>query len=147
MVRRYIPTDLEEAAEAFCAAFSSAPWKEKWTIELAAARISELTSGPQSVGYVYVEDGKVKGILAGRVLTYIFGVEYVVDDLCIAPDIQHKNCGTELLRFAEKDLAKEGVAAMALLTTTGYPSHKFYLKNGFAENRDVVFMFRPLDKI
>lgn len=147
MIRRFIPSDLEEAAEAFCAAFTSAPWKEKWTVELAAARISELTSSPQSVGYVLVDNDVVKGILVGRVLTYLFGTEYVVDELCIAPDVQHKGGGTELLKYAEKDLAKDGVVAMALVTTSGYPTHKFCLKNGFAENKDVMFMFRPLDKI
>ena len=120
MIRGYETSDLSGAAEVFRETFTAPPWKEKWTVELAAARISELTSSPQSVGYVLVDNDVVKGILVGRVLTYLFGTEYVVDELCIAPDVQHKGGGTELLK---------------------------YVKNGFAENKDVMFMFRPLDKI
>ncbi len=35
---------------------------------------------------------------------------------------------------------------MALMTTKGYPSEKFYIKNGFEGNEGMIFMYRVLDE-
>ena len=113
MIRRYRECDLEGAAAVFTAAFAAPPWNEEWSAEVSRKRISELMSAPQSIGYVYEDDGRIKAVLCG---------------------------------YAKDELVKEGVIAMALMTTKGYPSEKFYIKNGFEGNEGMIFMYRVLDK-
>ena len=146
MIRRYVPDDLDGAAEVFCSAFAGPPWNEKWDKELASNRISELMSSPQSIGYVFVNEGVIKAILCGRKLTYLHGAEYVIDEFCVAPDMQHCGIGSEVLAYARKDLADENIAAMALLTGRGKPSERFYIKNGFKGIDDMVFMYYFFEK-
>ena len=71
MIRRYVTEDLEGAADVFCSAFAEEPWNEKWDIELAKKRISELMSSPQSVGYIYIDGEAIRAILsAGGIPVY-----------------------------------------------------------------------------
>ena len=144
MIRRYRPSDLKSAAEVFQAAFVAEPWKEEWTYELAETRISELMSAPQAIGYVSENNGVIQAILCGRKLTYLHGVEYVIDEFCVSPDIQRSGTGTAVLDYACSELRAEGVIALALMTARGYPSERFYIKNGFEGQDAMVFMYRTI---
>ncbi|MCR4640024.1 GNAT family N-acetyltransferase [Ruminococcus sp.] len=144
MIRRYRPSDLKKAAEVFRAAFAAEPWNEDWTLELAETRINELMSAPQSIGYVSENNGAVQAILCGRKLTYLHGAEYVIDEFCVSPDIQRSGIGSAVLDHVSKELTGEGAAAMVLLTTRGYPSERFYIKNGFTASDTMIFMYRPI---
>ena len=146
MIRRYRAEDLEDSAEVFRAAFAAPPWNEEWTSELCCARISELMSAPQSIGYVYEDGDGIKAVLCGRKLTYLHGPEYVIDEFCVSPELHRSGIGTAVIGYAKDELVKEGVVAMALMTTRGYPSEKFYIKNGFEGNAEMIFMYRVLDK-
>ena len=144
MIRRYIPSDLKMAAEVFRAAFAAEPWNEKWSYELAETRINELMSSPQSIGYVSEDNGVIQAVLCGRKLTYLNGVEYMIDEFCVSPHMQRSGIGSAILDYACNELKAEGVAAMALLTTRGYPSERFYIKNGFEGKDAMVFMYRTI---
>ena len=145
MIRRYNDSgDLRGAAELFCRTFAAEPWNENWTYELAEKRVRELMSAPQSVGYVSEDNGRINAFLCGRKLTYLNGTEYVIDEFCVSPDTQRKGIGTAVLSQAVSELAKEGVIALALMTTRGYPSEKFYIKNGFEGINEMVFMYRKI---
>jgi len=146
MIRRYVPDDLDGAAEVFRSAFANPPWNEKWDISHAADRIRELMSAPQSVGYVYDDRGSIKAVLCGRVLTYLHGAEYVIDEFCVAADMQRCGIGSAVIDHVYEELSEQGVVAMALMTTRGYPSERFYIKKGFTGNDDMVFMYRAFDK-
>lgn len=146
MIRRYRECDLEGAAAVFTAAFAAPPWNEEWSAEVSRKRISELMSAPQSIGYVYEDDGRIKAVLCGRKLTYLHGPEYVIDEFCVLPELHRSGIGTAVIGYAKDELVKEGVIAMALMTTKGYPSEKFYIKNGFEGNEGMIFMYRVLDK-
>lgn len=144
MIRRYAQTDLEGAAEVFRAAFAGDPWNEEWSYELAAQRLSELMSAPQSAGYVNEENGAITAILCGRVLHYLHGAEYVIDEFCVSPSSQRQGTGTAVIEYAASELKADGVVAMALMTTRGFPSEKFYLRNGFEGNNGMIFMYRSI---
>ncbi|WP_019678853.1 GNAT family N-acetyltransferase [Ruminococcus flavefaciens] len=144
MIRRYRTSDLDGAAAVFIAAFSADPWNEEWPFELAAVRIEELMSAPQSIGYICEENGVIQAILCGRKLDYLYGPEYVIDEFCVDPQFHRQGIGTAVLGFASAELSSEGVVAMALMTTKGYPSEKFYRRNGFDGNNDMIFMYRSI---
>lgn len=146
MIRRYRADDLNAAAAVFTAAFAASPWNEEWSVEISRTRIKELMSSPQSIGYVYEDSSGIKAILCGRRLTYLHGPEYVIDEFCVSPELHRSGIGTAVLGYATDELKKEGVVAMALMTVKGYPSEKFYIKNGFEGNEEMIFMYRVLDK-
>ena len=131
-------------AAVFCSAFAEAPWKESWPPALAETRIFELTGTPFSVGFVYEENGRILALAAGRVCSYLYGKEYVIDEFCVASEQQGKGIGSELMRHIALDRKAAGCVSIVLQTTHGYPSEQFYLKNGFQYSPDMITMYRPL---
>ena len=144
MIRKYEPQDLQTCAAVFCSAFRAEPWNEQWTQSLAETRISELTGTPLSAAFVYEESGCLLGFAAGRVVTYLYGREYVIDEFCVAADAQGQGTGTKMLSYIAEAMRTDGVAAICLQTTKGYPSEKFYLKNGFQTAPNMLTMYRSL---
>ena len=144
MIRKYEPNDLAACADVFCSAFSAAPWNENWTLPLAETRISELTGTPFSRGFVYEQEGRILALAAGRVCTYLHGREYVIDEFCVSAETQGRGIGSELMRQIMQEMKAEGCVSIVLQTTHGYPSERFYLKNGFQRSPDMITMFRML---
>ena len=144
MIRRYGSDDLKGCAEVFRAAFAAEPWNEIWPLPLAETRISELMDTPLSVGFVLEENGKICGFAAGRAVTYLYGREYVIDEFCIAPEMQGRGAGSAVLRQIAAEMRAEGCVSIVLQTTKGYPSEKFYLKNGFQHSENMITMWRSL---
>jgi len=144
MIRPYQSDDLRACAEVFRAAFAAEPWREDWSLRLAETRIAELMVAPYSAGWVYEQDGVLLGMMAGRRLTYLTGKEYMIDEFCIAPQMQGRGIGSAMLSYVRELLTAEGAAKIVLLTTKGFPSEQFYLKNGFQLCDDMIFMQLPL---
>ena len=146
MVRRYEPRDLQGCGAVFCSAFAAEPWNENWTQSLAETRISELTGTPISAGFVYEENGRILAVAAGRVCTYLYGKEYVIDEFCVSAEMQGKGIGSRLMQQIEQEMRVSGCVGIVLQTTHGYPSERFYLKNGFQRNPDMITMYRLLNE-
>ena len=146
MVRRYVPRDLQGSASVFCSAFAAEPWNENWTQSLAETRISELTGTPFSAGFVYEEQGRILAVAAGRVCTYLYGKEYVIDEFCVSAEVQGKGIGSQMIQQIEQEMRAAGCVGIVLQTTHGYPSERFYLKNGFQRNPDMITMYRLLNE-
>ncbi len=145
-VRHYQPSDLAACAAVFCSAFAGEPWNERWSQEIAETRIAELTGTALSLGYVYEERGQILGFAAGRTVTYLYGKEYVIDEFCISAEMQGKGIGSAMMRQITAEMTDAGFAGIVLNTTKGYPSERFYLKNGFVQNEAMITMYRTLDK-
>lgn len=145
MIREYEPRDLEPCAAVFCSAFRAAPWHESWTVQLAETRISELTGTQLSAGFVYEEAGRILGFAAGRVVTYLYGKEYVIDEFCVLSEMQGKGIGSRLLSGIADAMRQHGIVSIVLQTTKGYPSEQFYLKNGFQHSPDMITLYRKLN--
>ncbi len=144
MIRAYQNGDLSACAALFCAAFAAEPWNEQWTLQIAEQRIAELMCSPLSVGYVSEEDGVLTGMLIGSHVTYLYGRELLIHELCVLPDRQRSGVGSALLGFVTERLRQEGYAGIFLNTAHGYPSERFYLKNGFERQQRTVALYRSL---
>lgn len=141
MIRRYTEKDLFDCAIILKDAFAQTPWNEAWSVELAETRIKELMCSPVSIGYVYEESGNIKGMIAGRKTTYLHGKEYFIDEFFISPSAQRKGVGSQMISFVKKELSSLGFVDMVLNTSKGFPSERFYLKNGFMQRENMIFMY------
>ena len=144
MIRKYQETDLAACAALYCAAFAGDPWNEQWTQEIAEKRIRELMCSPMSAGYVCEENGRLRGMAIGCSVTYLYGRGLVIHEFCVDPAAQRTGIGSEMLRYVCDTLKAEGYVGIFLNTRRGYPSEKFYLKNGFTRSEDMVSLYRSL---
>lgn len=140
--RKIKTTDYETCANALIAAFNDEPWNENWTFEQAFTRIDEIMSGRVSRGYIALDGDVVVGMLVGRIMTYLEWKEVFIDEFSVHPAYQGKKIGSDLLDFAQKQLAQEGITNFALNTESDKPAVQFYEKNNFKIKDNLVFMVK-----
>lgn len=58
-------------------------------------------------------------------------MEYYIDQFCVKVEMQGQGIGSQFLKMIETDIKARGMNAIILNTEKGFPSEKFYLKNGF----------------
>lgn len=141
VIRRLENKDIKNAAILLKETYAMAPWNEDWTIEVAEERMKELFSCPMAICYVSEEENQINGVMCGRKITYWSGKEYFVDEFFISPAYQGKGLGSSMLEFVRQDLSKHEIASIVLNTGKGFPSEKFYLKNGFIQKESLIFMY------
>ena len=69
----------------------------------------------------------------------------MIDEFCVSAETQGKGIGTALIQQIAEDMKAEGCVSIVLQTTHGYPSERFYLKNGFQRSPEMITMFRKLN--
>jgi len=132
--------DFSDCAKTLVAAFKEEPWNESWSFENAYTRITEMMESRMSRGYVIGDGGTIVAMCIGRIMTYLDFKELFIDEFSVHPQYQGEGLGSKLLAFVKSALHKEGVYGMVLNTEKGYPSVKFYEKNGFKLVESIAFM-------
>ena len=67
-------------------------------------------------------------------------MEYYIDQFCVKADYQRHGIGGRFLELIEKNIHANGMNAIILNTEKGFPSEKFYLKNGFCSFEELVIL-------
>lgn len=140
-IRIMTATDFSACGKTLMTAFKEEPWNENWTFENANTRIDELMASRMSRGYVICDGDTIVSMCIGRIMTYLNSKELFIDEFSVHPEYQGQGLGGMLLEFAKGELQKEGVYGMVLNTEKGYPSVKFYEKNGFKIAESILMMY------
>lgn len=133
--------ELLDCATLFAKCFQQDPWNEEWTIQQALDRLQEIMSSPHALGYTVYHEGKMIGMLCGRVMTFMDFKEFWIDDFCISNNYQGKGLGSQFLDEVKIFLKDKEISRITLNTTRGFLSDKFYKKNGFKESDNLVTMY------
>lgn len=126
--------------------FNSPPWNETWTVGSAEERLSDLVSTPKFRGYTLHIDGKPAGFIAGNAKRTSKGMTFYIAELCVDPSIQGKGIGSTLLSHLEKELNREGIQSIYLLTSPGSPAEAFYERHSFTRNHARIVMRKEKDR-
>ena len=71
---------------------------------------------------------------------WINGMEYYIDQFCVKAELQRHGIGRRFLELIEENIHANGMNAIILNTEKGFPSEKFYLKNGFCSFEELVIL-------
>ena len=92
------------------------------------------------IGYAALLDNKIVALSIGMKKPWINGLEYYIDEYCVAYEMQGKGVGSWFINAIEEDIKKQGMNAIMLNTEENYPSHKFYERNGFKKLSDLIIL-------
>lgn len=126
--------DIGELSTLFCAVFGAPPWGQDVTREEGDRYFENCFSLASFRGFVAESGGRIVGLSAGFLKPWRNGMEYYLDEFCVAPSFQGRGIGGRLLSEACAYLAREGISGVMLNTERAYPAYSFYLKNGFSES-------------
>lgn len=124
--------DIEECTDLFIEVFTKAPWNDTYSSrEQVINFFQNHIANNYFVGYILKEHTHIIALCIGMKKPWIQGMEYFIDQFCVKSDLQGKGVGSYFLKLIEREIQMEKMDAMILNTEKGFPSEKFYLKNGF----------------
>lgn len=134
---------LEEAVDLFIETFSDEPWNDVYESKGQVERFfKNHMENNYFLGYVLKEDEAIVALSIGFIKPWIEGLEYYIDQFCVAIKRQGSGIGSVFLNLIESDIKMRGMNGIILNTERGFPSETFYLKNGFKKLDEVVVLVK-----
>lgn len=132
---------LNICVDLFIDTFSKEPWNDVYDSKKQVVDFFENhTKNNYFVGYVLKDDDDVVALSIGSKKPWIKGMEYYIDQFCVKADMQGLGIGSQFLGLICEDIKSQGMNAIILNTEKGFPSEKFYLKNGFNALDELVVL-------
>lgn len=135
-----------DISEAYVEAFNSEPWNDKWTVESASNRISQMINCEGFDGLVAYEGEKLIGMILGNHEYYYDAMLFQIKEFCVAPQVKGTGVGSKLLGEFTTRLKVKGIDRIILLTSRTNATEGFYRKHGFDSFDDMVMMGKEISK-
>lgn len=136
--------DISECAKVYVAAYREEPWEEVYEETEVETYLRAYLNSDTKCCFAAVEQEQIVGLVLGLLVPSIGGPYLRIEDFCISPKVQRKGCGTTFLELVAKEAVKRGCDSILLGTQRDFPSHHFYLKNGFQEIESVL-LFKEIE--
>ena len=137
-------SDIREIANMYVDTFNSPPWNDKWTVDIASKRLSQMMNCEGAYGIVAYEDKKICGMILGCEEEFYTGIVFNVKEFCINNKIRGKGFGTRILEEFQERLKSKGISEIILLTLRGNSTEGFYQKKGFVNYDKMIVMGKQL---
>lgn len=134
---------VNRCTEIYIHAYGEAPWNERYRVDDVRRYLMDFLDSDTKCAYVLGKGKDILGVALGLVIPCIGSYYFRLEDICIDPKYQRTGCGRELIGLMADSLRLKGCDSILLGTQRGYPSHKFYLQNGFREI-DSVLLYREM---
>lgn len=135
--------DIPLCADVYISAYKAEPWNEVYEKAEAEKYISDYLGSKTKICFAAEENNEIIGIALGFIVPGV-GLPFLrIEDFCISGEKQGRGFGTEFLKLIFEKAKELGCDSVLLGTQRDFPSHKFYLKNGFSEI-DSVLLYKEL---
>lgn len=133
---------LPGCASLYVDTFNAPAWNESWTRPAAQQRLGDYLATPRSVGVCLVEDeDQVIGFALGHLERSSDDDHFLLQEMCVRPDLQRQGHGTRLLHGLEQRIRE--VVHWYLLTARDGDAAAFYQRNGFRPAVRMGVLVRP----
>ena len=130
--------DVRACAKVYIEAYKAEPWREAYEAAEVENYIANYLHSDTKQCFVLIENEEVKCVALGFLVPSISGPYFRIEDFCVDASVQRKGYGSQFMELLLKEVAKLGCDSVLLGTQKDYPSHHFYLKNGFEEVESVL---------
>ena len=140
MKRIIIPkiNDIPVCAKVYVNAYKTESWNEEYEISEVEKYISSYLNSDTKVCFALQDGDVIKGVALGIIVPSISDSYLRLEDICIDSTEQRKGYGSVFMELLSIEVAKLGCDSLILGTQKDFPSHHFYLKNGFQEVESVL---------
>lgn len=140
-IEKMMSEHIEECVDLFIDVFTREPWNDVYDSREQVVQFFEnYIANNYFVGYIMKNADEVIAMSLGSKKPWIKGMEYYIDQFCVKADYQRHGIGGRFLELIEKNIHANGMNAIILNTEKGFPSEKFYLKNGFCSFEELVIL-------
>jgi aminoglycoside 6'-N-acetyltransferase I len=146
MLVEYSYKYIDKCVKIFLDTFRNQPFNYKWMEETKIKRyFTDMERTPMSKNYIYLLDKEVVGVCFGVHSDYFANDTYEIKEIIISKSEQGKGIGTEFLKSIEKELYKNDIFLITLLTQKEIKAYEFYKKNEYVLSSGTVHMSKLID--
>jgi aminoglycoside 6'-N-acetyltransferase I len=132
---------IDDCVDLYIETFTREPWNDIYeSREQVVKFFYNHFNNNYYMGYAALLGNKLVALSIGMKKPWIKGFEYYIDEFCVSYEMQGKGIGSWFIKAIEEDIKVQGMNAMILNTEKGYPSQKFYEKNGFKVLGDLIVL-------
>lgn len=132
---------LDDCVDLFMGTFSKEPWNDVYESRKQVVDFFENhIKNNYFIGYVLKIDDELVGLSLGAKKPCLKGMEYFIDQFCVSEKFQGQGAGSKFLELIESDIKKQDINTIVLTTSKGFPSEKFYIKNGFQKSDNAILL-------
>ncbi|MCS5421960.1 MULTISPECIES: GNAT family N-acetyltransferase [Psychrilyobacter] len=135
---------LKECSVMYIETFNSEPWNDKWDEVTSYLRLKDIYDTPGFFGLVVLDGVELKGAVFGNIEQWFEGYMYNLKEMFVKKDNKGSGIGTRLISELERLLKEEGVNSINLFTSRGDLTEKFYIKNGFITEENMIMMHKSI---
>ncbi|MGV3026977.1 N-acetyltransferase family protein [Clostridium thermobutyricum] len=136
--------DIKELVEIYIEAFNAPPWNDKWTIETASKRLSQMIKSEGFYGIIAEESNIIYGLILGHEEQFYDGVLFNIKEFCVRSKLKGQGLGSKIFNEFEKRLYNKGINEIILFTCKSNETLEFYKKRGLKEYKNLVIMGKNL---
>lgn len=137
--------EMPELAALYVSAFNKAPWNDKWSIESASMRLTQMIDSVGSYGMSIYDDNGLIGMILGHSQHYYDGTYFEIKEFCVDNNKSGKGLGSQILTTFLEKLKKRNISKVFLVTYRVAETEGFYQKNGFMSVDNLLVMDKKLD--
>ena len=130
--------DIQACAKVYVSAYNVEPWNEVYDILEVERYISSYLNSDTKRCFALEEDGVIKGVALGLIIPSISSSYLRIEDFCIDAGVQRQSYGSTFMDLLINEVTKYECDSVLLGTQKDFPSHHFYVKNGFKEVESVL---------
>ncbi|WP_057763114.1 GNAT family N-acetyltransferase [Cytobacillus praedii] len=132
---------LHECVDLFIDTFSNEPWNDVYESKNQVVDFFEnYMKNNYFIGYVLKTGDELVGLSLGAKKPCLKGMEYYIDQFCVSEKFQGQGVGSIFLELIETDIKNQDINTIVLTTSKGFPSEKFYIKNGFKVSDNAILL-------
>ena len=137
--------NIRECADLFMRTFSKEPWNDVYESEEEVIRFFQrYLNNNCFTGYILTCKDSVIALCLGSRKPWLNGMEYEINQFCVAEAFQRQGVGSYFLSRIEETAGKCGMNAVVLNTNRGFPAEKFYRKNGYRILEESVVLAKQI---
>lgn len=136
--------EINDLAKMYVDTFNSEPWNDKWTIEIAEKRLSQMINVEDFYGISAYKQGELCGMILGSKEQFYDGVMFNIKEFCVKNGMRGQGIGTEIFREFQRNLKASGVREIILFTSRGDYTEHFYKNHGLESYNELTFMGKLL---
>jgi len=146
IIRKIKLADLQKCAEILERSYNKPPYNEKFTSGVGYKYLKRKFDYCADNSFVIEENKNVIGFVMINLSYWNGGWQAIIEEIVIDEDKQNQGYGKKILGYASDYLKGLGVRSLMLWGIKDAGAYKFYLKNGFVEDENMMVMFKNFDE-
>lgn len=145
-VRRIDQAEALASADIIVKAYAAPPWEERWDLDNARRRLTELCSSADTISLATFDGDRIVGFVFASPYTSAIGTGLYVAEIAVLPSHQRMGIGTTLLFHIEREAIRLRYKQIWLVSRQAGGVADYYRANGYDQSKNLCVYAKIIEE-